>query len=214
MIDESHRYKFYLEGDEVSDLDEYFGETDPHDSEYMEEAADGTEPGSEDEHGLILNGNHSYDESSDKEFNKESLDEIITNERKADRYKYLVNGDLAMIKQSARIFLQNAAKYSDKKSEIKIQVKTGNDGSVAYVIQDEGIGLTQDQLDHIFERFYRSDEARNADTGGTGLGLSIAKWIIDAHEAKVDVLSRVGVGTRFTVSFKPLKDGEKLDEAS
>ncbi len=214
MIDESHRYKFYLEGEEVNDLEEYFGETDLFSAQYMEEGADGTEPGGEDEHGLIINGNRSYDGSSDKEFNKESLDEIITNDRKAEREKYMINGDLAMIKQSARIFLQNAAKYSDKKSEIKIQVKTGNEGSVSYVIQDEGIGLTQDQLDHIFERFYRSDEARNADTGGTGLGLSIAKWIIDAHEAKVDVLSRVGVGTRFTVSFKPLKDVEKLDEAS
>ena len=54
---------------------------------------------------------------------------------------------------------------------------------------------------HIFERFYRSDEARNGQTGGSGLGLSIAKWIVDAHDGKIEVLSRPDFGTRFCVSF-------------
>lgn len=182
MIDESHRYTFYLEDELVTDLDEYRQGRDPDYGVSEENAHDDS----------VINWEDDDDEP-------EGRDAAGIDGKSSG---YMINGDLAMIKQSARIFLQNAAKYSDDKSEIKLQVKTGNDGSIAYIIQDEGIGLTQDQLNHIFERFYRSDEARNADTGGTGLGLSIAKWIIDAHEARVDVLSRTGVGTRFTVSFK------------
>ena len=94
-----------------------------------------------------------------------------------------------------------------------IKVNSGRGGKVSYVIQDEGIGLNQEQLGHIFERFYRSDQARNADTGGTGLGLSIAKWIIDAHDGTIDVLSRTEFGTRFTVNFNN-KISERMKEAN
>ena len=132
---------------------------------------------------------------------EESIARSDNTDKDGNCMNYMINGDVAMIKQSSRIFLQNAAKYSEAGSEIRIKINRNEDATVSYSIQDEGIGLTQDQLDHVFERFYRSDEARNADTGGTGLGLSIAKWIVDAHEAKIDVISRADVGTRFTVSF-------------
>ncbi|WP_029233186.1 sensor histidine kinase [Butyrivibrio sp. VCB2006] len=111
-----------------------------------------------------------------------------------------INGDLAMIKQSIRIFVQNAAKYSDKGNTIKLSVKRNGD-KISYIVQDEGIGMAGEELSHIFERFYRSDKARNSSTGGSGLGLSIAKWIIDAHQGSVEVLSRLEIGTRITVSF-------------
>lgn len=110
-------------------------------------------------------------------------------------------GDRAMIKQSIRIFVQNAAKYSALGDVVKLGVSTDCD-EVSYTIQDEGIGMQSSEVVHIFERFYRSDEARNENTGGSGLGLSIAKWIIDAHEGRIDVLSRPDFGTRFTVTFK------------
>ena len=108
--------------------------------------------------------------------------------------------DQAMIKQSIRIFVQNAAKYSAKGDTIKLAVKKKDD-KVEYIVQDEGIGIAGEELSHIFERFYRSDKARNSSTGGSGLGLSIAKWIIDAHKGNVEVLSRQEIGTRITVSF-------------
>ena len=111
-----------------------------------------------------------------------------------------VNGDIAMIKQSIRIFVQNAAKYSDKGSNIKLSVKRAGD-RVVYTVQDEGIGIAGEELSHIFERFYRADKARNSSTGGSGLGLSIAKWIVDAHKGSVEVLSRPEFGTRITVSL-------------
>ena len=123
-------------------------------------------------------------------------------------HKYLIDdsencyiyGDFAMIKQSIRIFVQNAAKYSAKGNNIKLSVKNSGN-KIAYVVQDEGIGIAGDELSHIFERFYRSDKARNSSTGGSGLGLSIAKWIIDAHRGNVEVLSRQDIGTRITVFF-------------
>lgn len=111
-----------------------------------------------------------------------------------------IYGDNAMIKQSVRIFVQNAAKYSDNGNNIKLAVRK-NGAKICYIVQDEGIGIAGDELSHIFERFYRSDKARNSSTGGSGLGLSIAKWIIDAHKGNVEVLSRQDIGTRITVSF-------------
>lgn len=110
-------------------------------------------------------------------------------------------GDVAMIKQSVRIFVQNAAKYSAKGATIQFRVKTKED-MVGYVVQDEGIGMQGEDVVHIFEPFYRSDKARNGNTGGSGLGLSIAKWIVDAHDGQIEVLSSPEIGTRFTVWLK------------
>ncbi len=116
-----------------------------------------------------------------------------------------VVGDIAMIKQSVRILVQNGAKYSKEGDTIRFGVKAEG-GQVSYSIQDEGIGMRDTEVVHIFERFYRSDQARNGETGGSGLGLSIAKWIVDAHEGVIEVLSRPEIGTRFTVILKKAED--------
>lgn len=112
----------------------------------------------------------------------------------------MVRGDVAMLKQSIRIFVQNAAKYSERGDTIHFTVGRSEQG-VYYQVQDEGIGMQASEVVHIFERFYRSDEARNSETGGSGLGLSIAKWIVDAHDGQIDVLTRPDFGTRFRVTF-------------
>lgn len=114
----------------------------------------------------------------------------------------LVSGDVAMLKQSMRILVQNAAKYSPDGGDITLSTKVEHE-SAAYVIQDEGIGIDENEISHIFERFYRSDDARGKN-GGSGLGLSIAKWIIDAHDGTIDVISKPSLGSRFTVSFPRL----------
>ena len=114
--------------------------------------------------------------------------------------RYQVTGDLAMLKQSMRIIVQNAEKYSPEGSTITLSAVT--DGDMAgFSVQDEGIGMSQADAAHAFERFYRADSARNEGAEGSGLGLSIAKWIVDAHNGTIDVVSREGVGTRFTVLF-------------
>ena len=115
---------------------------------------------------------------------------------------YQVTGDLAMIKQSMRIIVQNAEKYSPEGSKITLAaIADAATGRAGYSVQDEGIGMSQTDAAHAFERFYRADGARNQGTDGSGLGLSIAKWIVDAHAGTIEVVSREGIGTRFTVLF-------------
>ncbi len=110
-------------------------------------------------------------------------------------------GDQAMIKQSARILVDNAAKYTKEGGEIILRAGIGKDGAPFYSIQDDGIGMSGQDAAHAFDRFYRADAVRGGKTGGTGLGLSIAKWIVDQHGGYYDVISREELGTRFTVLF-------------
>lgn len=114
--------------------------------------------------------------------------------------RFEVEADLAMLKQSMRIIVQNAAKYSPAGSIIKLAAGA-DERSVSYAITDEGIGIPTSETAHLFDRFYRGSGAREGGTTGSGLGLSIAKWIVDAHSGSIEVISREGVGTRFTVHF-------------
>ena len=115
---------------------------------------------------------------------------------------FVVCGDLAMVKQSMRIIVQNAEKYSPEGSTITLAaVSDAASGRAGFSVQDEGIGMSQADAAHAFERFYRADGARNQASEGSGLGLSIAKWIVDAHAGTIEVVSHEGIGTRFTVLF-------------
>ena len=105
--------------------------------------------------------------------------------------------DEAKLKQLLFIFLDNARKYSEQ--PIDVEIVTG--AVVQIRITDYGIGIPQDDLPHLFDRFYRVDKARNRQTGGTGLGLSIAKQLADLLAIKIDMTSTVGVGTTVTLSF-------------
>ena len=113
----------------------------------------------------------------------------------------LITGDSSMIKQAARILVDNAAKYTPEGGDILLRTGRNEKGHSFFLVQDEGIGISPDDTPHIFERFFRSDPARSRESGGTGLGLSIAKWIIDRHGGYFQVLSREGIGTRITVCF-------------
>ena len=110
----------------------------------------------------------------------------------------MVNGDVAMLKQTARILTDNAVKYTGDGAIISLRARY-KDGSPCFEVQDNGIGIKQADLEHIFDRFFRSDPARSRATGGTGLGLSIAKWIVERHKGYFDVYSREDIGTRIGV---------------
>ncbi|WOP21946.1 ATP-binding protein [Bacillus pumilus] len=71
-----------------------------------------------------------------------------------------------------------------------------------FQVVDHGIGIKEEDLPKIFDRFFRVDEARNSETGGTGLGLSIAKQIAEEHRAELKVDSRIGEGTTMTILFR------------
>ena len=112
--------------------------------------------------------------------------------------RYQVLADTAMIKQSIRIIVQNAARYSAAQTTISFNVSC-DENTVQISVEDEGMGMSEAAATHIFERFWRADNARIESNEGSGLGLSIAKWIVDNHDGSIEVLSHEGVGTRFTI---------------
>ena len=100
------------------------------------------------------------------------------------------------------ILLDNAAKYTPAGSAITLSAeKTGED--VCLRVQDTGCGVPEEQLQRIFERFYRVDKSRSKEVGGTGLGLSIVKHAAILHHAAIHLESRPNVGTAITVTFPP-----------
>ncbi len=114
------------------------------------------------------------------------------------RSEVIAYGDAAMLKQAVRVLVDNAAKYTPEGETIRLRAAVDADGAPVVVVQDSGSGIAGKDLEHVFERFYRSDPAR-ARSGGTGLGLAIAKWIVDRHGGYFDLLSREGIGTRVTI---------------
>ncbi len=118
-------------------------------------------------------------------------------ELKAEQH-CLINGDKGMLKQLVRILLDNAIKYTPSGGKITLALTVEN-GSCVISIQDTGQGISKEELARIFDRFYRSDKARKAQSSGHGLGLSIARIIVVAHGGVITVRSKEDAGTTFFV---------------
>ena len=112
-----------------------------------------------------------------------------------------VRGDPVPLRQLLRILLDNAIKFTPAGGRVRIDASVEK-GTPTVRVVDTGIGIPADQLPHVFERFYRGEQARRAGEGneGAGLGLAIARWIADAHQAKIDISSN-GSGTEVVVRF-------------
>jgi signal transduction histidine kinase len=110
----------------------------------------------------------------------------------------IIRADELKIKQVIIILLDNAMKYSDEKIDVYIE----KDEYHAIIrVKDYGIGIPQEEIHNIFERFYRVDKARSRKTGGTGLGLHIAKSIMKLHKGEIRITSNEGVGTEAVLIF-------------
>ena len=96
--------------------------------------------------------------------------------------------------------LDNALSYTDTAGSVSVSV-TQEGGSIILTVSDTGIGIPKDSLPFVFDRFYRVDKSRSRNSGGSGLGLSIAKGIANAHNGTIQVTSKEGEGTKFTVSL-------------
>lgn len=112
----------------------------------------------------------------------------------------IVYGDKQALKQAIRIFIDNAVKYTKDGDEISISCQNVN-GDCVITVSDTGIGMTRKDIEHIFDRFYRSDYVRNQNISGHGLGLSLAKLIIIAHTGRIKVRSQFKKGSSFIVTL-------------
>jgi len=111
-----------------------------------------------------------------------------------------INCDEDGIEQVIQNILSNSLKYTDRGGNVVVYIGVLK-GFVYFKITDSGIGIPQEDIDRIFERFYRVDKARSRELGGTGLGLAIAREIINAHNGEIIVMSEVDKGTEVTVKI-------------
>ena len=116
--------------------------------------------------------------------------------------KALINADEQKIKQLAIILVDNAIKYTPEGGAVLIMLEQVDNSRAVFAVMDSGIGIAPEDLDKVFERFYRVDKARSREMGGNGLGLAIAAEIVKLHEGKISVASKLGEGTKFTVELK------------
>ncbi len=116
--------------------------------------------------------------------------------------KALINADEQKLKQLAIILVDNAIKYTPEGGSVLVAMEKVDNARAVFAVMDSGIGIAAEDLDKVFERFYRVDKARSREMGGNGLGLAIAAEIIKLHEGKISVASKLGEGTKFTVELK------------
>ncbi len=116
------------------------------------------------------------------------------------QYNEEVSIDASKIYQVLVILLDNAIKYTEKGDTIEI-LTYSKDGKFTLEVRDTGIGISDEAITHIFDRFYREDKARNRETGGSGLGLSIADVIVKAHNGTIKASHNKPKGTIFTIKL-------------
>ncbi len=118
--------------------------------------------------------------------------------------------DIGRLHQAVLNIIDNAVKYTPEGGEIFIGLKKTSK-NIEISVKDNGMGIFEEKLNKIFERFYRIDEARFINEKGSGLGLSIVKWIVSAHNGKIDISSTPGKGTTFKILLPAYNDlSEKL----
>ena len=109
-----------------------------------------------------------------------------------------VDGDANALRRLFLILIDNAVKYTPSGGTCGVSVAQ-RDSAVIGVVRDTGLGISSDDLPHIFDRFFRVDQARSRQQGGTGLGLAIGQWIAASHNATISVASEIDRGTVFEV---------------
>lgn len=124
-----------------------------------------------------------------------------------------IDGDLSLLRRMLSIFLDNAIKYTPENGFITVSL-TKEGGKARIQVSDTGVGIPAHALPKIFERFYRVDESRSGSGESSGLGLAIAKWVADAHHARIDVVSTPGHGSTFTVLLPGMTHRHEIPAAS
>ena len=115
----------------------------------------------------------------------------------------MVMGDTARLHQVLTNLIVNSLKHGGEEAKARLSIDT-DDNHVILEVSDDGVGVQEADLPHIFERFYRADTSRTRATGGSGLGLAIVKTIVEAHQGAISVESTVGEGTSFRIVLPKL----------
>jgi signal transduction histidine kinase len=110
------------------------------------------------------------------------------------------SGDEDMLSQVWINLIHNSIKFTPARGEVKIELHEKEEG-IEFTIADSGIGIGEEDVVHIFERFYKADKSRDRGASGSGLGLSITKKIVEIHNGTIKVESSIQRGTKFTVVF-------------
>lgn len=129
---------------------------------------------------------------------KASMKKMVI-ESKVQRKLFCLGNEGLLIQAMVNLIL-NAILYSEEGKTISI-IAEDADGHTLFKVQDQGCGIAEENLERIFERFYRVDKARSRKEGGTGLGLSIVKHIANIHNGNISVESQIGEGSTFTLSI-------------
>lgn len=119
-----------------------------------------------------------------------------------------VIGDAEMLTVAVKNLIENAIIYSNAGSSVAVVIEVAN-GMAQIRVKDSGIGIGKEDLERVFERFYRADQSRSRETGGTGLGLSIVKHAALMHQGDVQLFSKPGIGSTFTIRL-PMVDKKVL----
>jgi signal transduction histidine kinase len=109
-----------------------------------------------------------------------------------------IQADADALRRAFLILIDNAAKYTPLAGTVTVALEA-RDGFALASVSDTGIGIAEDDVAHVFDRFWRADKARSREQGGAGLGLSIAKWIVEMHRGTIGVESRLGEGSKFWI---------------
>jgi len=129
-------------------------------------------------------------------------------EFETDKRVVEIIGDAEMLTVAVKNLIENAIIYSNPGATVAVVIEAGE--SLAQIrVKDTGIGIAKEDLERVFERFYRADQSRSRETGGTGLGLSIVKHAALTHQGDVQLFSKPGIGSTFTIRL-PMVDKKVL----
>lgn len=137
---------------------------------------------------------------------KTAAKNIKTSIKKGCEAPVVVFADKEKIRQVINNLLENATKYGKQDGTIVASIYQTDGRHVLIEFSDDGIGIGEEHLPRIFERFYRTDRGRSRDVGGTGLGLAICKHIVEAHAETMHVRSKLEVGTTIGFTLEAKKD--------
>lgn len=132
----------------------------------------------------------------------------VTVEFESEKRNVDVIGDAELLTVAVKNLIENAIIYSNSGSSVAVVIEAA-DGLAQIRVKDSGIGIGKEDLERVFERFYRADQSRSRETGGTGLGLSIVKHAALMHQGDVQLFSKPGIGSTFTIRL-PMVDKKVL----